>query len=145
MKSILTGRDSIVGPWVCARAGGTWSVGRGATVGLLDSGKGLVAGVLYEDYNRANLLMHVAAVPGKAWLCREYLWFCFHYPFVQLGCKRITGIVPSVNTQAREFDERLGFTLEATLKDAHPEGDLLVYKMTKQDCRWLNIKRKHHG
>lgn len=141
MKEILVGKDNIVGPWVCARAGGTWSAGRGTTIGLLHFEKGLVAGVLYEDFNGANLLMHVAAVPGREWLCREYLWFCFYYPFVQLGCKRVTGVVPSINQEARRFDEHLGFKLEATLKDAHPEGDLLVYSMHKEDCRWLNIKR----
>jgi RimJ/RimL family protein N-acetyltransferase len=74
------------------------------------------------------------------------LQFCFYYPFVQLGCRRITGLVPSVNLAARKFDENLGFVLEATLKDAHPEGDLLVYVMHKGDCRWLSMeKEKHNG
>lgn len=146
MKEIIVGRDSVVGPWVTAKAGGTWVPGRGATIGLASLEKGLLAGVLYEDWNGANVLMHVAAAPGREWLCREFLWYCFHYPFVELGVKRVTGIVPSTNLEARRFDEHLGFTLEATLKDAHPTGDLLVYAMRKEDCRWLNIKRKiPHG
>lgn len=146
MKELIIGRDSIVGPWVCARGGGTWTPGRGATVGLADLEHGLLAGVLFEDFNGANIVMHVAAVPGRRWLCREFLWFCFHYPFNQLGCRTVTGIVPSSNIEARKFDEHLGFTLKATLEDAHPEGDLLIYTMKKQDCRWLNLKRnRNHG
>ena len=51
--------------------------------------------------------------------------------------KRITGIVASSNEAARKFDEHLGFELEAILLGAHPDGDLLVYKMTADKCRWL--------
>lgn len=142
MKRIVTGEDSRVGPWVCERAGGTWIPGRGTTIGLECDGE-LVAGVLYEDFNGVNLLMHVAATPDRRWLVRDYLWFCFYYPFVQLGCKRVTGIVPSCNLDARRFDEHLGFVLEATLKDAHPDGDLLVYAMRKEDCRWLNLRKRY--
>lgn len=138
---IITGADSLVGPWVCQRAGGDWTPGRGVAIGLAHPEKGLVAGVLYEDWNGANILGHVAAVPGRMWLNREFLWFCFHYPFEQLGVKRITGIVPSSNLEARRFDESLGFELEATLKDAHPTGDLCVYAMTKEKCRWLALRK----
>lgn len=138
---ILTNQDEMVGPWVASRTGGEWCSGRGTTIGLYHPEQGLVAGVLYEDWNGANILGHVAAVPGRRWLNREFLWFCFHYPFEQLGVKRITGIVPSVNADARRFDESLGFELEATLKDAHPLGDLCVYKMTRDKCRWLSIRK----
>ena len=147
MKIIVTGHDNIVGPWVCSRAGGSWSEGRGTTIGLLDTASNkLICGVLYEDFNGANLSMHIAAEPGARWAQSEFLRVWFDYPFRQLGCKRITGIIASTNTASRRMAEHLGLVLEATLKDAHPEGDLLIYAMRKQDCRWLNIKEKaRHG
>jgi len=147
VRQVVVGYDAYVGPWVCAKTGGTWVAGRGASIGLLDTATGLLlAGALFEDFNGANVLAHVAAVPGKSWLNREFLWFSFHYAFEQLGCKRITGVVAASNQESRRFNEHLGYTLEATLKDAHPTGDLLVYCMRKEDCRWLNIKRSpHHG
>jgi hypothetical protein len=141
-KHIITGCDEIIGPWVANSTGGQWYPGRGTAIGLGDSEKGLLAAALFEDFNGANINMHVSAVPGRSWLNREFLWFCFYYPFVQLGATRITGLVHSGNAEARRFDEHLGFVLEATLKDAVPGGDLLVYKMTKADCRWLNLRRK---
>ena len=141
VKHVVTGHDHLVGPWVSKKTGGTWVPGSGVTVGLFDDEKGILAGVLYDSFNGANVQMHVAAIPGRDWLCREFLWFCFYYPFVQLGCKRVTGIVSASNADARKFDEHLGFQLEATLKDAHPDGDLLVYVMHKKDCRWLNLRR----
>lgn len=146
MKGLLVKHDHIVGPWVAERTGGMWIAQSSSTVGLVDDEKGLIAGVIYQDFNGANISMHVAAMPGARWMTREFLWAVFHYPFEQLNCKRVTGLVADTNLAARRFDEHLGFSLEATLKDAHPEGDLLVYAMHKQDCRWLHLnQRGHHG
>ena len=143
MTFIVTNCDDIVGPWVCQRAGGTWVKGRGTTIGLCNKDGELIAGVLYEDYNKANLIMHVAAIPGGRWLTREFLHVAFSYPFEQLGVSRVTGVVPSENLAARKFDEHLGFELEATLTGAHPGGDLLIYVMRKEHCRWLSLRNNH--
>ncbi len=131
--------------WWADKQEGEYVPGYGTVITLLQDDGTPVAVCMFTDYNSANVNMHISAEPGKNWLNREYLWYCFHYPFVELGVNRLTGIVPSANAQARKFDENLGFTLEATLKDAHPEGDLLVYVMTKDQCRWLKIKDRTHG
>lgn len=125
---------SLVGPWVCANAGGQWVPGRATAIGWMKRGA-LVAGVLYEDWNRAHVVCHIAGM-GR-WATREFLRVIFDYPFRQLAVKRITVPVASTNAKAVQFVEHLGFTLEAKLKDAHPEGDLLIYKMTPAECRWL--------
>ena len=85
--------------------------------------------------------MDVASEPGKHWATREFLWMVFHYPFDQLQCKRVSGVVAADNLPARKFNEHLGFTLEATLADAHPQGNLLIYRMMREDCRWLKFRR----
>ena len=145
MPRIVTGQDHILGPWMCERQkGAQWFPGSGVCIGLME-GDEILCVVMYDNYNSANVNMHVASVPGKRWLVREYLWYCFYYPFEQLKVKRITGLVDSSNTEARKFDENLGFTLEATLKAAAPAGDMLVYCMTKQSCRWLHLKDKRNG
>lgn len=108
-----------------------------------NDGKGMVAGVVYTDFNGANINMHVIAVPGKRWLRREYLWACFDYPFNQCKVRRVTGLVGSDNKQARVFDEHLGFEHETTLARAHPTGDLIVYVMWKERCRWLSLDYSH--
>lgn len=143
MKEIVTGMDFLVAPWVMERTSGVWNPGRGVSIGLSEDGN-LVAGVLYEDFNGANVMITVAA-EGKNWLNREFLWFSFYYPFEQLKCKRITALIVSSNQDSIRFCEHLGFVHEATLKDAHPSGDILVFRMLKEDCRWLNFKGKKHG
>ncbi len=116
--------------------------GCGTAIGLEKHGR-LVAGVLFDNFNGANVNMHVASDGSKNWMSREYLWYCFHYPFRQLGVKRITGVVAESNKAAQSFDEHIGFELETRLKDAAPDGDLLIYVMTPDKCRWL--ERKSHG
>jgi len=128
-----------IGPWVCERAGGTWVSGRGSAIGIEKDGE-LVAGVLFEDFNHANVLMHVAG-KGKYWLNREFLWFSFYYPFEQLRVKRITVVIPSSNKESLRFAKHLGFVPEATLEDAHPDGNLEILVMRRNQCRWLEIRK----
>lgn len=98
----------------------------------------LVAGVLYEGFNQHNIWMHVAAEPGKKWLNKEFLRYCFHYPFVELGCTRVSGYVEASNADARRFDEHLGFQPEAVLQGAAADGgDVILYVMRRDDCRYL--------
>lgn len=125
---------SKVGPWVCERAGGTWVPGRGTAIGRMVDGE-LVAGVLYEDFNGANIICHIAGVGN--WATREYLAVIFHYPFVQLGVRRITVPVDSVNEKSIRLVERMGFTLESRLREATPRADMLLYRMFRNECRFL--------
>ena len=98
----------------------------------------LVAGVLYEGWNGVNVWMHVAAAPGRRWMNKEFLRYCFHYPFNELGCRRVSGSVDASNEEARRFDEHLGFKQEAVLHGAAADGgDVILYVMRREDCRYV--------
>ena len=105
-------------------------------IGLEEDGE-LIAGVSYDSWNGSSLHAHIAALPGRNWLTRDYLRLGFGYPFLQLGCKKIIGMVGSGNLQVQRFQKHLGYRLEATLDGAHPDGALLVYTLVKEDCRWI--------
>lgn len=109
-------------------------------IGLKQNGE-WVAGVIYDHYNTVSVAMHVAAT-GRDWLNREFLRICFDYPFNQLKVKKIIGLVDESNHQARKFDEHLGFRLEAVIEDACKGGQLLIYTMTRQECRFIG---ENHG
>lgn len=99
----------------------------------------LIAGVLYEGFNGVNCWMHVATSPGKKWTL-EYLRYCFYYPFVELGCKRVSGAVDASNAVARRFDEHLGFKQEAVLQGAAADGgDVILYVMRREECRYVPL------
>ncbi len=142
MSHVVTGQRVI--DWVTDYAPENGNYGGATGIGLESEYGGLIAGVVYNDYNGPNINMHVAAVPGSRWLNREYLWYCFYYPFEQLKVKRVTGLVGQGNLKSRRFAEHLGFELEAQLKDAHPTGDMLVYVMRRESCKWLHIRRLTH-
>lgn len=127
----------IVGPWVSAKTGGHWCKGRGTAIGRLKDGE-LVAGVLYEDCTGANVVCHIAGDDG--WATRGFLHLIFHYPFRQLNVQRITAPVHSDNAKSIALMARLGFTLEATLDRAILGGNLLIYRMFKSECRFLEDK-----
>lgn len=124
----------LVGPWVYARAGGRYIPECCTAIGLLRGGN-LVAGVTYSDYNGTNVIASIAGIGN--WANRGFLWLIFDYPFNQLGCTRITTYINPDNEVSQKFTLKLGFELECKLKDAHPDGDIWVTRMFKQDCKWI--------
>jgi len=144
VKVIIEDCSEYVGRWVAARTEAVYEPGDVA-IGLLDPARGLLAGVLYQNFNLVNISVHIAAEPGASWLTRSFLHRIFAYPFEQLGAQRLTGFVPATNLAAQRFDEHLGFTEEARLSDALPSGDLIIYRMRKSECRWLALKERYNG
>lgn len=134
---IVCDQPQRVGPWVCERAGGSWVNGRGSAIGLEHAGE-LIAGVLYEDWNGAHVVCHIAATGN--WASRQYLGTIFDYPFNQLGVNRITVPVESANQACIRMVRHMGFEQEATLLRAGRTGDLLLFRLFKNDCRYLKGK-----
>lgn len=113
---------------------------RAVAIGLENNGV-LVAGVVFENKNGANIMMHVASNGSRHWMTPAYMAACFRYPFLQDGCNRITGLVRADNFEAQRFDEHLGFKREGILRAACVDGtDLIIYGMLKSECRYLEGK-----
>lgn len=141
-KRLVFDNDRL-GPWISERTGGTYH-GGAATIGLENSDGTIAGGVLFDQYTGRSICIHVAGTSVN-WITREFLRVCFDYPFNQLGVIKLIGLVDSTNLQARSFDENVGFTLETTIKDASKYGDLLIYSMTRQQCRFLKKVGKENG
>lgn len=140
-KRTVYGEDDRVKAWVGARVGEE-EFGPGHAIGLEQDGE-LVAGVVFNLYTGPSICMHVAAEPGRRWMNRDFLYRVFAYPFVQLGCHRVTGLVPADNIVARKFDEHLGFVFEGRLRKARSDGsDMYLYGMLKEECRFLKLGSK---
>lgn len=98
----------------------------------------VVAAALYVEFNGSNVFVHLAGSPDKRWLTRDFLYWGFHYPFVQLGCRRITCCVDVTNVTSRIFCEHIGLKPEAVLEAAGVGGvDVIVYKMFREDCKYV--------
>lgn len=141
-NQIVMDQPDLLGRWAAERDGTVWYPERGHAIGVLRNGTP-IASVLYDNWTGASICMHIVAEPGTRWLSHQLLYLAFAYPFIQLRVNKILGLVGSGNTSAQRFDEHLGFVLEATLKNAHPDGDLLIYSMEKEQCRWLTILKEN--
>lgn len=127
----------LVGPWVSEKTGGTWTKGRGTAIGKIQEGK-LVAGVLFEDWNGANIICHIAG--DGNWATKGFLHLIFHYPFNQLGVKRMTAPIAASNAKSINLVTKMGFTLECTLAQANPDGDVHIFRMFREECKYLRGK-----
>lgn len=144
-RFIVANQDKRVAEWVASNIS-VFDFGNTpyTAIGLANETGSLLAGVIYQNYTKTDIHMHVAALPGKRWLCRHFLGEGFRYPFEQLGCRRVTGLVPSRNEIAQSFDEHLGFVREGVVRKILPNGDdLIIYGMLREECRWLDVGRNH--
>lgn len=135
MKRVVLGENDRVGPWIEYNGGGQYRAGS-QCIGLERDGE-LVAGALFDYHNGASVYGHWA-VSDKHALNREFLTAIFRYPFVQLDCSVLIGLIAGDNEASIEVAGHLGFDLEHTIKGAHPSGDLLIYTMRRNECRWLD-------
>ena len=131
----------VIGPevvsWVAVRTNEYGNFGAAQGIGWERDGA-LVAGVAYAEWNGVNVVAHIASDGSRRWLTRTFLNVIFDYPFRQLGVRRITACVGEGNSDSRRFLLHLGFVHEATLRGAHPTGDLLVYVLWKEKCKWIS-------
>ena len=123
--------------WIARQTNEFGSFGTDIGIGWQKDGK-LVAGVAYAQWNGQNVVCHIASDGSRRWLTREYLWTIFDYPFNQLNVKRITVCVGDGNRDSKRFVRHLGFELEAVHPLAHPTGDLLTFRLWKEQCRWIS-------
>lgn len=133
--SLVIGKEVV--RWVAQKTNEFGDFGTEIGIGL-ERNSALVGGIAYANWNGVNVEAHAASDGSKTWLTRQFLWTIFDYPFNQLQCKRITLCIGEGNKDSRRFAEHLGFELEATLKNAHPSGHLLIFVMWKEHCRWIN-------
>lgn len=96
----------------------------------------LLGGVIYQGFTGASIRMHVAGFAPR-WIDRDMLWMAFHYPFDQLGVRKVLGFIHSTNLKALDFNRKLGFKEEARIAGVFRDADLVIMTMRREDCRWL--------
>ena len=129
----ITSDKLIVGPWVAKKTFGTFAPDTSEAIGLKRRGE-LVAGVIYEAWNGASMVVHVAV---QGLMTRSYLAAIYHYPFVHVGVNKLIAPVGEGNKESIRFVSKMGFRLEGRIPDAHPDGALLLYTMSREQCRYL--------
>ncbi len=136
---IQTAHQELLARWLCERIG-YMPTPHIRCIGNV-SKEGKILGVVgFDGWNGASCQMHVAGEGN--WVSRELIRATFDYAFNVAGLKVVLGLVPSSNDKALRFDRHVGFSEVARIKGGHPDGDLVVLQLRREDCRFL---RKEHG
>lgn len=106
-----------------------------ANIGWEKDGK-IVSGAVYFDYNGRSITAGIATDVSFA---RMFIKVIFHYPFVQLNVKRVSAAVEENNHKSHKLLTHFGFEHEAVLTDAGRFGDLHIYRMFRENCKWLEV------
>jgi hypothetical protein len=122
-----------IGVWVAKELNRGYFAERSAAVGLVHDGE-IFAGVIYEDWNGRSINCHFVA-NGR--LTPAFVAAIFDYPFNVCGVEKAIVIVEETLKESLDIVQHMGFTEEARIKDAHPNGDLIILTLKKSDCRYL--------
>jgi hypothetical protein len=127
-----------IAPWVSILSGNMCPRPEFATaVGNIDE-EGMQAGVIYENFTRESVSVHVAVRKGTQ-LDRVFLAAIYDYPFNRLGVERVFLHVAELNIAAKRLAKHMGFRLVVTVPGVYPFNEsLLIYRLDKKDCRFLN-------
>ena len=71
-------------------------------------------------------------------LSRLFIRHCLEYPFIQANRRRVNAVVS--DPIVYDYLVRLGFTPEAVLKNWFGNKDGLMFRLLKEDCKWLKEK-----
>ena len=135
MRRIITDDRERVSDWVADQIKCSRWVGDYSAIGMERDGA-LVGGVVVDGFVLdARCSVHCAGV-GKTWLTREFLFAVFDYVFRQLNCNVVVNPVSSANMDSLKFTAHLGFTEVCRIAGGCTDGDLVLFTMTKGDCRW---------
>lgn len=117
---------------VMSKLGGTYSAHAVALGCVINSE--LVAGVIYDKYNEVS--MHIAIwIEGRP--NAEFMHAMFDYPFNQIGVRKLVGLIYGTNDKSIRLAEHAGFIREGMITDYCAAGDMLIYTMTKDQCRFI--------
>jgi len=132
---LITSNRERVARWVADEVGQSCLWPGYSAVGWLDSEKFLItAGAVLESVTSTNANCHVAVRGGMS---KTFAYAFFDYAFNQLSLERLTGYVNADNHAALEFDRKLGFEHEHTIKQGNGV-DVHMLVMWRQSCKWIN-------
>ena len=139
--------DDWVRGWVADRIPGGYTAedfSQCTTIGLTDNGE-LIAGCIYSNYRPKSKDIELTfAADTPRWCSRSNIQTFLAYPFLQLGCNRVTAIVDARNTKAMRFLKRLGMKCEGNMKEAMDgKNDAVIFGMLFKNCKWFEKELKN--
>ena len=127
---------SIIVPWVEQEIGDEICGKDLRAIAQMDDG-GIIAAAVFSGFNGAQFVISLAIKRPPS---KRFFAMMFDYPFNRAQANRLTAFIKSNNEKSIKLAQRLGFVLESTLSQATLDADLLVFRLFKSECRFLNDK-----
>ena len=118
-------------------ANGIWGDGRGfdkcSTIGFANETEGLVAGIIYHNYNPVAKTIEISAYSSiRNWTNKEFIKLIFwDYPFEQLQCRLAIARYSENNIRVGNIWRRLGSD-EYKIPDLRSDGEAEVIAVLKK-------------
>jgi RimJ/RimL family protein N-acetyltransferase len=128
--------DETVAAWVAERIphGCSFRKGEFKAIGVGEDDGEPVAGVVYHNFipQHRHIEITMAAVSPR-WAQRGVIRGLLHYPFEQLGCERITLLVPHDSKRTLKFVRGIGFVHEGTARRGFGDKHACILGMLRKD------------
>ncbi len=102
----------------------------------LDQNGSILGVVVFSRFTTGNCEVTVAARTSH-FLTKRFLLASCAYPFIQLGCRRVTAIIAAGNERSLSLAQQLGFKEEGELVDWFPSGNAKILGLLRKNCKWL--------
>lgn len=136
MPELIYHHDDIVADFVRRLLiGDVDSFGECRAIGVVTKGQ-LIAGVVYSNFYGRDIQASIASTTPK-WASKTVLRAMFQYPYLQLGCSRITAQTRGQNVKAQIFLRKLGFRQEGILRQWYTDDDAILFGQIKSECPWI--------
>ena len=110
-------------------------------IGQEKDGK-LIAVVGYNEFLTDSCHIHVASTE-VIWLTKDLLFAIFDYPFNKLKVKVILAPIGQNNVKSLNLCRKLGFKQVADIPYSHPDGNLVIMAIKRNQCKWLQQGEGH--
>jgi RimJ/RimL family protein N-acetyltransferase len=125
-------------PHVRSAAG--WHAENAQALGVADEND-ILAVMVVHGYEPAhgNAQISMAAETPR-WATRPVIAKMLAYPFEQLGCQRLTTLIPASNRRAIRFNEGLGFQREGLARRGFGIDDCVILGLLREDMpAWATL------
>ena len=134
MRQIVTENQSYFREWLSEVGKYDYSQNT-ACIGQEKDGK-LIVVVGYNNFLPNSCQMHIAST-DVLWPTKDFLFAVFDYPFNKLKVKVIIAPICKDNVKSLNLCRKLGFEQVADIPYGHPDGDLIIVTMKRNQCKWL--------
>lgn len=132
---MVYGHDAALAKWAGDRIGVS-DFGLCSAIGVIRDGD-LAAVAVFHHFRFPDIEISFVT-ENPRWATPQCVRAIMRYPFIQLGCKRMTAITGATNQRTRAFLCRLGFHQEGVHRDVFIDDDAISYGLLRGDAaKWL--------